>query len=184
MKAFTKQLIALCFTALAVGELNAQDKIQWMSFEGALQKNAVLASINEKPKMLFVDVYTDWCGWCKRMDATTFSDPEIVKYMNEHFIAVKMNAERKDTVVINGQTYVNKNPGNSRSTHELAQILLQGKMSFPSFTIIDETGKQLQVLAGFQQAPQFEKILNFFGSGAYKTTGWDDFEKTFVGKVK
>src|SRR5664279_713123 len=72
----------------------ASEKIRWYSFEEAYTLN------KKKPKKIFIDVFTDWCGWCRKMDAETFTNPTISEYMSDHFYCVKLNAERKDTVVI------------------------------------------------------------------------------------
>jgi len=75
--------------------VNAQEKIEWMSLEQAIKKSG------KQPKKIFMDMYTDWCGWCKKMDQTTFSDPVIAAYMNKHYYAVKFDAEGQDSVVFN-----------------------------------------------------------------------------------
>ena len=62
-------------------------EIQWMTWDQAIAKN------NENPRKIMIDVYTDWCGWCKRMDKSTFVDTAVVNYVNKHFYAVKFNAE-------------------------------------------------------------------------------------------
>uniref|UniRef100_A0A3Q2YUK7 Spermatogenesis-associated protein 20-like TRX domain-containing protein n=1 Tax=Hippocampus comes TaxID=109280 RepID=A0A3Q2YUK7_HIPCM len=49
-------------------------------------------------KKVFIDIYTDWCGWCKKMDKDTFQNPEVAAYMNENFLMVKMDAEGKDPI--------------------------------------------------------------------------------------
>src|ERR1051326_1000883 len=85
------------------------EKIQWHTFQ-----EAVALSKKEKRK-IFIDVYTQWCGWCKVMEKNTFTNPVIVKYMNAHFYAVKLDAEMKDTVVFNNNTFVNPNPTTLRS---------------------------------------------------------------------
>ena len=75
-------LIALNFTA------NAQDtKINWMTMNEALDAQA------KNPKKIMMDAYTDWCGPCKMLDKNTFQNPDVVKYVNEHYYAVKFNAE-------------------------------------------------------------------------------------------
>jgi thioredoxin-related protein len=126
-------------------------------------------------------MYTDWCGWCKKMDASTFINPVIVEYMNQHYYAVKFNAERKDTVLFNGTKFINPNPTGTRSSHQLAQELLAGRMSFPSFVFLDESLKKITVVPGFNKAPQFESILNYIGSDAYKTQKFEEFGATFKG---
>lgn len=75
--------------------------IKWYTPEEAYEKNKI------SPKPFFIDVYTDWCGWCKRMDATTFKDPVIAQYLNNNFYPVKLDAETKDTVNFMDRSYVN-----------------------------------------------------------------------------
>lgn len=138
-----------------------------------------------KPKKVFIDVYTDWCGWCKRLDATTFAHPEIVRYMDSAFITVKLNAERTDTVRINGNIFVNQMAGQGkRGSHDLAIQLLQGKMSYPSCTFLDENGQQITIVPGYMDAKQFEVLLHFIAEEAYKRGSWEDFSTTFSGRIK
>lgn len=154
--------------------------VSWMSFEEALEENAARAQAGLRPKKVYVDVYTDWCGWCKRLDATTFTNPEIVAYLNSVFLPVKLNAERTDTVRINDQVFVN--PGNGsgkRSTHQLAVTLLNGKMSYPSCTFLDEEGKTITVVPGYMDAPRMEALLHFIGEDAYKAMSWEDYQVWF-----
>jgi thioredoxin-related protein len=153
----------------------SSDKIKWLGIEEAAALN------KKKPKKFFIDTYTDWCGWCKKMDASTFLNPVIVAYMNQNFYAVKFNAEMKDTVDFNGKTYINSNPTGSRASHQLAQELLSGKMSYPSFVFLDENLAKVTIVPGFRKAPEFEVILNYIGSNAYKTQKWEDFSASFKG---
>ena len=72
--------------------------IKWMTWKEMQEAQ------KKEHRKVFVDVYTGWCGWCKRMDASTFKDAYIVKYVNDNFYAVKFDAETKDnnlTVVEN-----------------------------------------------------------------------------------
>jgi thioredoxin-related protein len=149
-------------------------KIKWMDFEEAVALN------KKKPKKIFIDTYTDWCGWCKKMDASTFINPVIVEYMNANFYAVKFNAERKDTVNFNGKQYINPNPGGQRASHQLAQELLGGRMSYPSFVILDEKLNKITIVPGYHKAPEFESILHFFGENAYIADPvFSNFDATF-----
>jgi len=158
--------------------------IKWYSFEDALMLNAERMAYGLPAKKIFVDVYTDWCGWCKHMDATTFVHPVIADKLNSDWIPVKINAEQKDTVVINGQIFVNENLTRSRGAHQLAIVLLNGQMSYPSYALIDETGKPIQIIQGYQQAAHFEMMLEFFSSNAHRTASWEDFQKTFKGLIR
>jgi len=149
-------------------------KIKWMDFEEAVALN------KKKPKKIFIDMYTDWCGWCKKMDGATFINPVIVEYMNANYYAVKFNAERKDTVVYNGTKFVNPNPTGQRSSHQLAMELLSGRMSYPSFIFLDENLNKITTVPGYRKAPEFESILHFFGENAYlKDPVFSNFDATF-----
>jgi len=158
--------------------------VNWFSFEDALMLNAERAAYGLPTKKIFVDVYTDWCGWCKRMDVTTFAHPVIAEKLNRDWIPVKLNAERTDTVVINGQMFVNENPRASRSSHQLAQVLLNGNMGYPSYALIDETGRPIQVVQGYHPPAQFEALLDFFSSNAYRTVDWEEFRKNHRGLIR
>lgn len=151
------------------------NKINWMTFEEAVKLNETA------PKKIFIDVYTDWCGWCTKMDQTTFLDPSVVEYMNNNFYAVKFNAEQTEPVEFMGNTFVNQNPngnGARKGTHELAQALLQGKMSYPSYVFLNEKNQLLTVVPGYAHAKEFLPILKFFGTDAFLTTSWEEFSKT------
>lgn len=168
-------LIFLSFASICdiKAQTTKENKINWISFEEAVKLNET------SPKKIFIDVYTDWCGWCTKMDQTTFTDPEIVDYMNENFHAVKFNAEQTDSIIFNGHTFVNKNPNGARKgTHELAQALLQGKMSYPSYVFMNEKNQLVTIVPGYVEAKTFLPILKYFGTDAFLTKSWEDFSKT------
>ena len=71
---------------------NAQD-VEWLSWNEAVER----AQTDQNPKKIFVDVYTDWCGWCKKMDKDTFQNPEVANYMAANFYMVKMDGGRQRT---------------------------------------------------------------------------------------
>jgi thioredoxin-related protein len=156
----------------------ATDKIHWYSFEEAYQMN------KKKPKKVFIDVFTDWCGWCKKMDAETFVNPVINKYLIKNFYCVKLNAERKDTVIIDGVTFINPNPTGKRSTHQLAVELLRGNMSYPSSVFLNEKNQVLTVVQTYMSAKDFEPLLHYFGEDAFQKTPWEDFKASYEGVVK
>ena len=147
---------------------NAQSAITWMSFEDAVAQSKV------EPKKMFIDVYTHWCGWCKKMDASTFKDPAVVKYMSEKYYAVKLDAETKDTIHFFDKVFIYK-PENK--ANEIALSLLNGQMSYPSFVFLDEKFSILSPLAGFQQVDQLMRVLVYFGDDIYTTKKWDDYAK-------
>jgi len=177
-----KTFIFLALLLISATSLFSQS-VKWHGFEEALRLNAERAESGLPTKKIFVDVYTDWCGWCKRMDATTFAHPVIAEKLNTDWIAVKFDAERKDTIILNGRPFINENKG-TRSSHQLAQVLLNGKMSYPSYVLIDEKGKPIQVIPGYQEVQPFEMILDFFSSNAYLNMDFETFQKTFKSLIQ
>jgi thioredoxin-related protein len=159
---------------------NKQTKVvfKWYTFEEAYALN------KKNPKKVFIDVYTDWCGWCVKMDNTTFKDSIIRDYMANNFYPVKFNAERKDTVKYNGQTYINPYPGSARSTHQLASVLLKGQLSYPSYVILNEKFGVINKQMGYKVAKELEVILHYFGDGAYIKMTYDKFAETFKGIIQ
>lgn len=123
---------------------NEGEEIVWMSFEEAMDEN------EKKKKFIFIDIYTDWCGWCKKMDQSTFKDESVVSYMNEHFYSVKMNAEKEEGIVYKEKLYELKNY-NGKTYNELAVNLLSGKMSFPSFIVLSKRAIKIGSIAGYQK---------------------------------
>jgi len=122
-------------------------KIEWLDFETAIDKN------EEKKKPIFIDIYTGWCGWCKKMDATTFQDEKVVKFMNENFYAVKMDAESREPIAFKEKLYEYKKYGKA-GYNELAVSLLNSKMSFPSFVVLSKRQVKVTTIAGYQKPNQ------------------------------
>lgn len=165
-------LIVMTISQDIYSQNSEKNKINWMSFEEAVKKNET------EPKKIFIDVYTDWCGWCKRMDQTTFSDSAVVAYMNENFYAVKFDAEQSESVEFKGHTFINEKPnGPKKGTHQLAIALLQGKMSYPSYVFMNEDNQILTIVPGYADAKSFIPILKYFGSNAFLDTKWEDYSK-------
>jgi thioredoxin-related protein len=151
---------------------NAQEKIQWMSIEEAY----ALTLTESTPKKIFIDVYTDWCGWCKRMDKATFQNPEVAAYMNEHYYNVKFDAEQKESIEILGNTFEFVPQGN-RGYHELAAALLNGKMSYPTVIFMNGKFEMLSPVPGYQEAGPFMDIAKYFGDNIYTEKSWQDYSQ-------
>lgn len=149
----------------------AGDAIKWVTFEQALELN------KKKPKMIFIDIYTDWCGWCKKMDAETFADPTVASYINKKYYAVKFNAEQSDPVTFKDQQFVNPNPGKSRSTHQLAMALLKNERLYPSYVILDKADDWTFKLKGYKAPADLLPILKYYGEGDYKNMTWGEYQQ-------
>jgi len=151
---------------------NAQEKIEWMSMEEAY----ALTLTESTPKKIFIDVYTDWCGWCKRMDKATFQNPEVAAYMNEHYYNVKFDAEQKESIEMLGNTFEFV-PQGSRGYHELAAALLNGKMSYPTVVFMNAKFEMLSPVPGYQEPTAFMNVAKYFGDNIYLETSWQDYSQ-------
>jgi thioredoxin-related protein len=84
-----KRPISIAVALLLVsGSAPAQD-IKWRHDYAAARKEAA-----ETGKPLLFDFGTESCTWCRKLDATTFRDPKVVKLLNENFIPVKVDANK------------------------------------------------------------------------------------------
>ncbi len=168
---FTYFLIGF-FSFFYQTDINAQSKVNWMTWEEAMIKSKV------EKKKIFVDIYTDWCGWCKKMDKVTFNDPVIAKYLNKNFYSVKMNGEAKETIQFNDKEYKFIKSG-KRGYHELAAWLMRGRMGYPTVVFLDENLNIIQPIPGFLPPEKFEPIMTYFGAGHYKKTPWEMYQKKY-----
>ncbi|MBK8805505.1 MAG: DUF255 domain-containing protein [Bacteroidales bacterium] len=163
-------LLSFFFAQIIVAQNQPSSTIQWLSFEEALEKQKT------NPKKIIVDVYTDWCGWCKHMDKTTFSDPSIAQYINAYYYAVKFNAEGNDTINYKGKVYTNSMLGKldrngnpiKKSSHDLAVSLLQQRMSYPSIVYLDDSSNVIAPISGYRSAKDIQPFLVFFAENLYK----------------
>jgi hypothetical protein len=101
------------------------------------------------------------------MDASTFKDPSVVNTMNQYYYAVKLDAEMKDTIIYNEMVFANLNPEKKRGVHTLAVSLLNSKMSYPSFVMLDENFNRNIIISGYQQVPDLLGNLLFFGTNQH-----------------
>lgn len=166
--------VLLLFIGLLTISVSAQE-VNWLSWDEA----AALAKNDKNPKKIFVDVYTDWCGWCKKMDKDTFQNPGVAKYMTDNFYMVKLDGEGKDPIEFKGKTYKYVAAG-KRGYHELAAALLQGRLSYPTVVFLDENLNMLSPVPGYQKPKPFLNIAKYFGDDIYKDKDW----KTYSGQVK
>ncbi len=140
------------------------EEVKWLTYDQAV------ALSKKNPKPIFIDVYTDWCGWCKTMDKNTFSNHKVAAYLNKRFYSVKLNPEKKDSVHYKGVAMTNG--------------ALAGKIfhatSYPTTVYLEGDETLLQPIPGYQAPNDLYRIIHYIGENHYKTTTWDDFSKSFT----
>ncbi len=173
MNLYALYIIALFNVSLTAPstEPPVAEEIKWYSWEEAYELNQTA------PKKVFIDLYTDWCGWCKKMDKETFTDPEVVKFINDNFYAVKFDAEQEKDIVFNEKTFTFIKSGR-RGVHQLAYALLDGRLGYPAFVTLDESFARIMISPGYKKAPQLMKELAFAKEEKYKTMSFEEYTAT------
>ncbi len=166
-KAFTSILILLSIYSMTFAQKHKGSGIQWHSPED------VDELLKKEKRPLLIDIYTDWCTWCRHMNKTTFSQASIINYINSNFYAVKFNAETLDTVKFRGKTYINRRVGR-RPTNDLAIKLLDNKLSYPSLVYFDINGNKT-VVPGYKEPKDLEYFLVYFAENVGRNSSLDNF---------
>jgi thioredoxin-related protein len=125
-----------------------EGKIKWMSIEEAEKAS------KQNPRPIFVDVYTDWCGWCKKMDKATFENAGIVDYVNKNYYAVKLDAENEKQITFMGK---------KMTEAELASSVFKVQ-GYPTIVFIKKDFSKIEVAAGYQTPESFNKMLASFSA--------------------
>ncbi|HEX2899508.1 MAG TPA: DUF255 domain-containing protein [Bacteroidia bacterium] len=155
------------------------------SLEAVLWQNFADADhvVTKRKKMVLIDVTTQWAGWSNLMEKNTYSRKGIIRYLNENFYAVRLDAETNDTIVFNRLAY-HRNSGSPY--HTLAYSLLEGNMQFPSTVILDEELNELLVIPGYMDAKKMEVVLHYFFEKAYLNVdlSFQQYESRYWEKLK
>ncbi|MAV04976.1 MAG: thioredoxin family protein [Flavobacteriaceae bacterium] len=158
---------------------NYSQEIKWISFEKALEAQKT------HPKNLILDVYTNWCGPCKLMDKNTFQNKFIAEFINEHYYAVKFNAEGNEKINFRGRKYENIGYDSSRSqsrnsSHQFARFL--GVNAYPTTMFFDDKMNLITPIKGYLVPQQLEIYLELFKDDDYKLVqSQEDFDKFIQG---
>lgn len=135
--------------------------VKWHSFDEGV------ALARQENKKILVDVYTDWCVWCKKMDKEVYTNGAVGQTMTSTFIAVKLNAESQKGVTFDGT------PMNEAS---LARTM--GVTGYPTVVFLDPAAKPITKISGYMEPKEFASMLRFIGEDHYKTKSFQDYKNS------
>lgn len=171
---------AIFLTTLLAGLLSlgmnpapqATTEINWVTIEEAY------ALSQQDGKKILVDFYTDWCGWCKKLDKDTYSKANVIEYINANFHAVKFDAEQRGELTLGDKTYSFIDQGR-RGVHEFAAVMMNGRPSYPSTSVLDANLNPITTVPGYHGPAEMLMILSFLGGDHYQTTSWEEYQRTY-----
>jgi thioredoxin-related protein len=169
--------VMILFSALALGSsLVADDaskekdnkaqktengEINWMRYDEGVAK------AKKEDKHVFIDFTTSWCKWCKVMDKETFSRPDVIDLLNNHFVAVKVDGEGKTELDIDGYKITERN----LTSKEF------GVRGFPSFWFLKSDGTKLGNIRGYRPAEFMIEAFKFVKDRKYDSTAAEGSQK-------
>ncbi|MEK6754801.1 MAG: thioredoxin fold domain-containing protein [Bacteroidota bacterium] len=135
--------------------------LRWHFFD----EGAALAQ--QTNKKLLIDVYTDWCAWCKKMDKEVYTNQQVKDVLQSSFVAVKLNAESSKEV-----TYAD------RRISETSLARQMGVSGYPTTVFLDSNAQPITKVAGYIEGKEFVRILRFIGQDHYKTKTYQEYLST------
>ncbi|MDP1678182.1 MAG: DUF255 domain-containing protein [Bacteroidota bacterium] len=151
-----KILVVICI--LLITSVTYSKEPQWKKF------NEGIAEAKKSGKKILVDVYTDWCGWCKKMDAGTYPDKKVSEYLAKNYIIIKLNAEGDEKISYQGK---------SISPAEFAQGM--GVNGYPATVFLKSDGSPITLLPGYAEPDRFIHVLSFIGENHYEKKKFTDY---------
>ena len=176
-----KRILLLLFLGLLLGSNIHAQQVEWKTIEQAAKTDT-----KSNAKLFFVDFYTSWCGWCKKMDRETFTNPVVAKILNTYYIPIKFNAEGNSEFSWRGTKYVNlaAAPGSRPATHSFAKAILGTQMGFPSFALFNSDQSKLTIIQGYQSDTDLVMMLWYFASGDNRHYPFDKYQKIFDKEIR
>ncbi len=139
----------------------ASTPIRWHSLGSGLDE----AKRARRP--VLVDVVTDWCGWCKRMEKTTYTAAPVREYVGRTFVAIKLDAEDDEARA--------RYDGRIHTTREFAdRFRITG---YPTTLFLGQDGRLITMVPGYVKPERFMTVLRYIGDGHYRNQSFEAYSR-------
>jgi thioredoxin-related protein len=145
------------------------EKMKWLTLQ------QVEDSLQKARRPILIDLYTDWCGWCKVMDKKTYANKNVSSYLQEKFYSAKVDAESKKDFMWKGKSY---SYNRDYRTNDFAIYLTNGQLSYPTTVFIPVDGEP-QAIPGYLTPAEFESLVKYFGEGKFGKVSFDEYQRNF-----
>ena len=136
-------------------------KVNWYTYQDGWEKATA------ENKHMFVDFTATWCGWCKKLDKYTFSDPEVIDVLTSDFVPVQVWQKSRDTVNIDGYRITERNLMRK-------EFKIRG---FPALWFVSPQGVRVGPAGGYVDKDRFLNILDIVRYYQYDSTRTETGEK-------
>jgi thioredoxin-related protein len=147
IRSLRSALLVLASSLVLPAIAHAQE-IKWREWNAGMRE----AAASNRP--VLVDVYTDWCTWCKRMDKDVYSRPDVREYLSKRYVTVKLNAERGDAANYEGKSYT------SRTLASRFRVT-----GYPTTVFLRSAGDHIANVPGYVPPDRFLLLLQYVGEG-------------------
>lgn len=159
-------LITILLVISFLGNLFANDKSKSLSNNSKTISsfNEALSIAKKEKKKIVINIYADWCVWCKKMDKSVFPNENVQKELKKNFVFFRMNGETNDQIEYDGKKF----------TH--AQFVRAfGIRGFPATLFLNHDSKPITILPGYVDAPMFVNVLKYIGEDVYLKMNFEEF---------
>ncbi len=125
-----------------------ENKISWQPYESGL------LAAKKTDKNIFLYFHAQWCTYCTQLKVRTFSDKKVQSYLNEHFVAIAVDADKNQNIARQYQV-----------------------MGLPTMWFLKPDGSKISNLPGYVDADQLRTILEYIRTKSYETMSFNDFVK-------
>jgi len=127
-------------------EVNNKTKLQWLDWNQGFLKS------NNEQKIALIDAFTEWCGWCKKMDRDTYAKTSVIDKINENFVPIKFNPEIK-------RTYKTSN-GEISGRQLLLQLSNNSPSGYPTTFFYLPSKNEILPVPGYYGEKDFMNLLD------------------------